>query len=125
MRPTPFNWKDPSSIPLRSAELTDRIGTLTAAAEQLEAPPAYECDDSVQIHPMGEPLTKPIHWQGRQWAVTAYGIEKRDGTYVIEADRYEDTLCGWVNHMAVTKDWVDLDDFAEALRIARRLKKQG
>lgn len=30
-----------------------------------------------------------IWWQGRQWAVTAYGIEARDGTYHIEAAAQE------------------------------------
>jgi hypothetical protein len=70
----------------------------------------------------GERLSRPIYWRGHQWAVTKYGIECRDGTYVIEADRYEDCQpVGWVRHMGA-KDWVDLPDFAEALRIARRLR---
>jgi hypothetical protein len=62
----------------------------------------------------------PIIWQGRQWAVTVSGIECRDGRYGISAatlwrdeDRYP-----WVVHMSL-KSWVDLPDFAEALRIAR------
>jgi hypothetical protein len=29
----------------------------------------------------------PILWQGGQWAVTAYGIEARDGSYTISKDR--------------------------------------
>ena len=35
----------------------------------------------------GEPLSVPVYWIGRQWAVTAHGIEGRDGKYAIAADR--------------------------------------
>jgi hypothetical protein len=91
---------------------------LTVAARQLDAPPQYEFKKRSR---RGEELSKPIHWQGRQWAVTAYGIECLDGNYPIEADRLweEDDSYSWVQHMA-GKEWVDLPDFAEALRIARR-----
>lgn len=61
-----------------------------------------------------------VCWCGRQWAATDYGVEALDGSYPIEAARLwedEDTH-GWVRHMA-DKNWVDLADFAEALRIAR------
>jgi hypothetical protein len=33
-----------------------------------------------------EPLSE-VWWQGRQWAVTSYGLECRDGTYFIDAPR--------------------------------------
>jgi hypothetical protein len=39
-----------------------------------------------------EPLSE-VWWQGRQWAVTAYGLEQRDGTYTIKADRLVEHLC--------------------------------
>src|SRR5262245_5711961 len=72
-----------------------------------------------RIQNRGDRLSK-IHWQGRQWAVTRFGVECRDGTYAIERERvWEDEECGgWILHMA-EKDWVDLEDFAEALRVAR------
>lgn len=65
----------------------------------------------------------PVLWQGEQWAVTTYGLECRDGTYVIEASRLyqdEDRGYGWSKHMA-EKSWVLMDDFDEALEIARVL----
>ena len=34
----------------------------------------------------GEPLSE-IWWQGRQWTVTSYGLEARDGRYHIEGHR--------------------------------------
>jgi hypothetical protein len=47
--------------------------------------------------------------------------ECRDGTYAIARRRiWEDEGdYGWIKHMG-EKEWVDLPDFAEALRIARR-----
>jgi hypothetical protein len=71
-------------------------------------------------------LTEPIYWQGRQWAVTPFGVECRDGTYVIEASRLweGDKDHGWIMQMA-EKCWVDLPDFAEALRIARRRERHA
>ena len=62
--------------------------------------------------------------RGRQWAVTKFGIECRDGSYAIAGDRYEEDEpnYSWVQHMA-GKDWVDIEDFAEAMRVARRMKR--
>ena len=62
----------------------------------------------------GEPL-HPILWHGRQWAVTTFGIEARDGTYAIARTIHDPY---WPTHMA-EKEWCDVDDFAEALRIGR------
>jgi hypothetical protein len=42
--------------------------------------------DKSPVAVRAEPLSE-VWWQGRQWAVTAYGIERRDGAYVIEARR--------------------------------------
>jgi hypothetical protein len=60
-------------------------------------------------------------WLGRQWAVTVYGIEKRDGTYAIPNFRIP-ALNNWISHLA-GKTWIDLPDFAEALRIWRRNRR--
>src|SRR5437016_12837703 len=51
---------------------------------------------------------------------TAYGVEARDGRYQIQRARLwkDDLTWSWVQHMA-EKEWVDIDDFTEALRIAR------
>jgi hypothetical protein len=95
---------------------------LAKSARQLDAPPKYQWHD--RVHVRGERLSQPIAWRGRQSSVTRYGIECRDGTYAIAADRYEEGgEFGWVMHMA-GKEWVDLPDFAEALRVARRIKQQ-
>ena len=70
----------------------------------------------------GDRLTK-VYWKGRQWAATKFGVQCRDGSYSIPRKRLwedEDTH-GWVLHMA-EKEWVDLEDFAEALRVARILE---
>jgi hypothetical protein len=91
---------------------------LAEAARKLDEPPRYEADNRVRCR--GGRLSK-IFWQGRQWAVTAYGVECRDGSYAIETVRLweDEDRYGWVRHMG-DKEWVDLPDFAEALRIARR-----
>jgi hypothetical protein len=67
-----------------SAEYLDRLdlaAELTEAARDLDAPPSYEAGNHIKCR--GEELTTPIYWQGRQWAVTPFGIECPDGTYVI------------------------------------------
>ena len=91
---------------------------LKLRARQLDAPPCYESHNHVAVR--GEALSD-VSWQGRQWAVTDYGIECRRGTYAISKDRLwedEDTH-GWIMHLR-EKNWVDLPDFAEALRLARQ-----
>lgn len=66
----------------------------------------------------GEAL-HPVLWHGRQWAVTEYGMECRDGTYVIEASRLreQEPEYSWQRHMA-EKNWVDQADFARAFAVA-------
>lgn len=91
---------------------------LNERARHTTEPPAYESTDEVRV--TGEALAEPIYWKGRQWAVTGHGIEARDGKYHIAGSRaWEETSGhGWIEHME-EKDWVDLPDFAEALRLAR------
>lgn len=98
---------------------SEQLEVLVERALQIEDPPAYESTSKVRV--TGERLSEPIHWTGRQWAVTGHGIEARDGSYVIEGTRvWEDEAdFGWVRHLD-EKDWVDLPDFVEALRIARK-----
>jgi hypothetical protein len=64
-----------------------------------------------------------ILWQGRQWAVTTRGIERRDGSYFIEADRLNETrdaMPDWPLHMA-EKTGIDIDDFCTAFMVALAL----
>jgi len=95
----------------------DLAKRLTIEARDLDRP--YGPQASNHIKNRGEPLSKVI-WRGRQWAATKYGVECRDGCYAIERKRLweEDDTHSWIMHMA-EKEWIDLEDFAEALRVAR------
>jgi hypothetical protein len=123
IRAEPFLLRPAKDIPPHPKYNTKE---LTAAARQLDAPPQYKCADHVKCR--GEPLSTPTYWQGRQWAVTSFGIECRDGLYNFGQHRlWEDEYSswgGWISHMA-EKGWVDLPDFAEALRVARRIEKEA
>ena len=73
--------------------------------------------DSTPVRVRGEALSD-IWVQGRQWAVTTYGIERRDGRYYIEAARLGRRFKSnalevpeWMMYMG-TKDWCDIEDFA-------------
>src|ERR1035437_1591849 len=77
--------------------------------------------DETEIKLRAEALHE-IWWQGRQWAVTAFGIERRDGSYPIEANRLQEhhkskQPYSWIAHMS-TKVWTDADDFATAYFVA-------
>lgn len=82
-------------------------------------PPYIHCAEPVAVR--GE-APDGVIWQGRQWAVTAFGMEKRDGTYPVPARNLtmHDSKEGydWIRHMA-TKGWVDLPDFVAAYAVAR------
>jgi hypothetical protein len=81
-------------------------------------------DQNVEV--CGEELDE-IWWSGRQWAVTAYGIEALDGTYHIEADRLYEGLAShsWPEHIG-EKIWTDNDDFVTAWLVAISLhSKRG
>lgn len=72
----------------------------------------------VKVLGIGEDL-HPVLWAGKQWAVTEYGIEARDGTYAIQASRLHEGEPGysWERHMR-DKQWVDVCDFRRAFLVA-------
>jgi hypothetical protein len=73
----------------------------------------------------GDRLSR-IWWQGKQWAVTSFGIERRDGLYVIEKARLgkdHDGQPGWLLHMA--GKGIDFDDFATAYLVGLALHGYG
>jgi hypothetical protein len=74
--------------------------------------------DKNQVTNRGEALSE-IWWQGRQWAVTDYGLECRDGTYAIERERLleEATTYGGIRQVGM-KIWCDVDDFSTAYLVA-------
>lgn len=70
--------------------------------------------DPTPVHVRGEELDE-IWWQGRQWAVTRYGIECRDGSYAIPRRLLWQP--DWEPHLA-EKGWVDIPDFRTAYLVA-------
>ena len=70
-------------------------------------------------------LHRDIYWLGRQWAVTGHGIQavnkKLNMRFDVAASRVweEDT-----DQPMRDLDWFDAEDFAEALRVARRLSEE-
>jgi hypothetical protein len=71
-------------------------------------------------------LHRDIYWLGRQWAVTGHGIQavdkKLNMRFDVEASRIgEDGL----DQPMRTLQWFDAEDFAEALRVARRLSQEA
>src|SRR5262249_129412 len=92
--PTPPDLHDPEIIDLFVKPPTD-----------LTTPPRHHrAADQVRE---GR-LSQPVYWRGRQWAVTAYGIECRERPYFFEHSRiWEDEgRHGWVRQLA-SKNWVD------------------
>lgn len=83
-----------------------------------------EVDADVVVEKSDRNLSEPIWWEGRQWAVTAFGIERRDGTYAVDASALGEVrksppgdVANWLVHMWM-KSGVDLDDFIKAYLIA-------
>lgn len=81
------------------------------------APPIPSLD-APDVRVIGDDL-HPIIWSGVQWAVTEYGIEARDGRYLIEAHRLRESEPdhSWAKHLD-EKDWVDIKDFRLAFAVA-------
>lgn len=87
------------------------------ARQKRVLPKVEHSRDEVRVK--GEPLSD-IWWQGREWAVTSYGIEKRDGTYYIrheDLDTHDNMNWSWPEHLAA-KGWVDVEDFTTAWMVA-------
>ena len=70
---------------------------------------------------MSHEFGEPVHWRGRQWAVTGFGIEALDGMYHVPAA--EIWLEGsepprWVRDLR-QRYGTDRDDLDAALKVAR------
>lgn len=73
---------------------------------------------------MSHELTEPVHWQGRQWAVTGYGIEALDGMYHVPFSDIPDADVDplqWLDDLC-RRYGTDRDDLAAALRVARTVR---
>jgi hypothetical protein len=71
-------------------------------------------------------LHRDIYWLGRQWAVTGYGVQavnkKLNMQFDVEASRvWEQGTDAPMRELA----WFDMEDFAEALRVARQLSQEA
>jgi hypothetical protein len=76
---------------------------------------------------MGSDLTEPVHWQGRQWAVTDYGIEALDGMYHVPFSEIGDAGEQGPPWLEALKGryGTDRDDLAAALKVARTIRQPG
>ncbi|AWN42798.1 hypothetical protein [Methylobacterium durans] len=73
---------------------------------------------------MSHELTEPVHWQGRQWAVTGYGIEALDGMYHVPYSDIPDAADArpqWLDELC-RRYGTDCDDLAAAVRVARTMR---
>lgn len=85
-------------------------------------PPRRERGKTLVEHVKGaalDPSLSATWWVGRQWAVTAYGLEALDGRYLIEKARLTERVdtWSWPTHMG-DKAWVDIEDFITAWLVA-------
>lgn len=75
---------------------------------------------------MSHELTEPVHWQGRQWAVTGYGIKALDGTYYVPYCEIPDTdgvRPPWLDDL-FRRYGTDKDDLAAALKVVRSIQPE-
>ena len=101
----------------------------TIDTKAIGAPILY---DRGEVKVTGKELDQ-ILWQGREWSVTTFGLERRDGCYAIEARRLlegmrDDQPNSWVRHVR-DRERLDINDFTTAFLIAcavfrRRLRQQ-
>jgi hypothetical protein len=73
---------------------------------------------------MSHDLTEPVHWEGRQWAVTGYGIEALDGMYHVPFSEIGETgerPLPWLEALH-RRYGTDRDDLAAALKVARAIR---
>jgi hypothetical protein len=66
-------------------------------------------------------IEEPVHWRGRRWAVTAYGIEALDGTYHVPAgDIWPEGAepPAWARDLR-RRYGIDCEDLDAALKVAR------
>lgn len=77
---------------------------------------------TTEVRCRGEALSEPIFWVGEKWAVTSFGIERRDGTYTISKDRLweQEPEWSWKQNMRYGKDdeWANSWDFNRAFDFA-------
>lgn len=76
---------------------------------------------------MSYELTEPVHWQGRQWAVTGYGIEALNGMYHVpfsDIGEAGDKRLSWFDDLC-RRYGTDREDLAAALKVARATRPRA
>jgi len=118
---------DPSN--LQSLCITCNLGksdtsSVVVLAKPLTQGPIVTILGADHVHCRGEALSEPIFWIGHKWAVTAFGIEHRDGTYPIAKERLweEEPQYSWKRHIRDSKDndWANWWDFDQAFDFAAK-----
>lgn len=73
---------------------------------------------------MSHKRTAPVQWQGRQWAVTRYGIEALNGLYHVPFADVPEAEAGrprWLDDL-LRRYGTDRDDLAAAVTVARAMR---
>ena len=76
---------------------------------------------------MTHPLTEPVRWQWRQWAVTGYGIEALDGMEHVPVSEIPDADAGrpeWLESLR-RRSGTGRNDLDAALKVGRALRGEG
>jgi hypothetical protein len=95
-----------------------------AAREEAARQKAYDMHGGDARNPMENEMPQIIAQYG-EWAVTPFGVECLTYPYQIQWDSLLDSVIGdeyWLQNLA-KKDWVNLRDFAEALRYGRQIHR--
>ena len=75
--------------------------------------------DAVRV--LGEALNETL-WLGSEWAVTTYGVERRDGKFAIKHDWLEDEFSSFGWQSTFDELWrLDADDFGTAILVCAAL----
>jgi hypothetical protein len=77
-----------------------------------------------ELAPLEGEALHPVLWMGKQWAITTYGLECKNGQYHIKAGRQFwdkglkpiEVYDRWHQHLT-QKTWVDKEDIEDALHI--------
>lgn len=109
----------PEDLDLELARLAAQIEVEEAALRR-----AYEMHGGDNPGPNEEPVPAIITQFG-EWAVTPFGVECLVYPYQIQWDSLTDPAIDdayWLRYLS-RRDWVNLHDFAEAIRHGRRIHR--
>jgi hypothetical protein len=97
---------------------------MEAAREEAARQKAYDMHGGDARNPIESEMPRLIAQFG-EWAVTPFGVECLTYPYQIQWDSLLDPVIGddyWLQNLA-KKEWVNLHDFAEAMRCGRQIHR--